>query len=155
MTPTESSLMLGVLTSMSDTLQASISETWGAVQGAAFLTDSSVVKAWSGTLDAAQLKLNELRPDGRLGRAVLDGTLTVDRWRAIHSAQWDSVTYVRREVGLSAMTAANLWANVVVPSAQQAVEGAEEVVSAAKVGVPVAAGFVVVVLVLVLLVKVT
>jgi hypothetical protein len=107
--------ILGGLTQYHAKALAALGSTW---------TDESAHKAIAGSLAADGKRIAELAPDGRLGRDVLAGVLTHEKWVAIAKITWEDISAQVSILKAGAWSWSNVWDQVIVPSAKTLREGA-------------------------------
>lgn len=117
-TAPERAEILGALTQYHAKALASLGSTSG---------DEAALKAISGSLAADGARIAELGPDGRLGRNVLAGTLTHEKWVSIAKITWEDISAQVSILKAGAWSWSNVWDQVVVPSATTLKEAAGQV----------------------------
>lgn len=75
-------------------------------------------------------RLDRLDTDGDLGKAVVAGTLTHEKWVNIARLTWDDVAAQLRVMGESMPSWDRLWNEVVLPTAREVKKAAEDAAAA-------------------------
>ncbi len=92
-----------------------------------FLLNSAVYSAVSGALDSDSRKADRLAPDGDLGKAVLSGALSHEKWAGIARTTWEDVEAQTKIVGGAMPSFSRVWEEIVTPTGATIVNVAEDI----------------------------